>query len=51
VLITPALAGAFRRIEPIRINADLPDSWSQAPETSRRSSDHDPVLVRFRIER
>jgi len=51
VLITPALAGAFRRIEPIRINTDYPVSWTQALDTSRRSSDHDPVLVRFRIER
>ncbi len=49
VLITPAMTGAFRRIEPIRINADYPDSWSQVPDTGRRSSDHDPVLVRFKI--
>ena len=51
ILITPALVDAFKRIEPIRIDADYPDSWSQVPDTSRRSSDHDPVLVRFRISR
>jgi predicted extracellular nuclease len=51
VLITPALVGDFERIEPIRIDADFPDSWSQVPDTGRRVSDHDPVLVRFRIRR
>lgn len=51
VLITPALAGDFRRIEPIHINADFPDSWNQVPETGRRSSDHDPLLVRFGLSR
>lgn len=51
VLITPALVEDFVRIEPIHVNADFPISWSQVPNRGRRSSDHDPVLVRFRIGR
>lgn len=51
VLITPALVDDFQRIEPVHINADFPDSWSEVAETGRRSSDHDPVLVRLRISR
>ncbi|MFQ5595275.1 MAG: endonuclease/exonuclease/phosphatase family protein [Anaerolineae bacterium] len=51
VLITPALVEDFVRIEPVHINADFPDSWSQVPNRGRRSSDHDPVLIRFRIGR
>lgn len=50
VLITPALAPNFQRIEPIHTNADFPHSWSEVPDTGRRSSDHDPVLVRFSIK-
>lgn len=51
VLITPALVNDFQRIEPIHINADFPDSWAEVPDMGRRSSDHDPVLVRFRLGR
>ena len=51
MLITPALVNDFQRIEPIHINADFPNRWSEVPDTGRRSSDHDPVLVRFGIGR
>jgi predicted extracellular nuclease len=50
VLITPALANDFQRIAPVHVNADFPDTWAQVPDAGRRSSDHDPVLVRLRIQ-
>ncbi len=49
VMITPRLASSFQSIEPVHTNADYPHSWTEVPDTGRRSSDHDAVLVRLKI--
>jgi hypothetical protein len=45
-IMTPGLDRYFKSGSPVHINADYPDR--RVPDrTSRRSSDHDPVMVRF----
>ncbi len=51
VLVTPAAVENLVRVDPVHINADFPNGWSEVAGTSRRSSDHDPILVRFRVSR
>ena len=41
----------FVSVEPIHINADYPNAYADVPDTARRSSDHDPAQVRFRLGR
>ena len=50
ILITKSLWSQFRSIEPIHINADYPGVFEDAPDSSRRSSDHDPVVATFRMK-
>jgi predicted extracellular nuclease len=49
VLISPDLWGEFEAVEPVHINADYPGAYEYASGVARGSSDHDPVLVRFRM--
>lgn len=49
VLISPDPWDEFVAVTPVHINADYPSALDSAPDTARRSSDHDPVLVRFRL--
>jgi hypothetical protein len=51
ILINPALLDRIRRVEPVHINADYPSIFDYEPGTSRRSSDHDAVMGRFKILR
>ncbi|MCK4300193.1 MAG: hypothetical protein KAX80_11705 [Planctomycetes bacterium] len=51
VLISPDLWNEFVAVAPVHINADYPDTYGGVPDTARRSSDHDSVLVRFRLGR
>ena len=41
----------FVSVEPMLINADYPNACADVPDTARRSSDHDSVLVRLRLGR
>jgi len=45
ILVTPGLAQRLLRLEPVHINADYPEAWSQVAGVSRRSSDHDAVMA------
>ncbi len=49
ILVTPGLAERLLRLEPVHINADFPEAWSQVGGVSRRSSDHDAVLAVFGV--
>jgi predicted extracellular nuclease len=51
VLISPDLEWEFERVTMLHINADYPDVYSDVPDTARRSSDHDPIVVRFWLGR
>jgi len=49
VIMTPELDRYFKAGGPVHINADFPDRL--VPDaTSHRSSDHDPVFVRFSLQ-
>jgi predicted extracellular nuclease len=45
-IMTPGLDRYFKSGSPVHINADFPE-WREPDRSSRRSSDHDPILVRF----
>ena len=45
-IMTPALDRYFKSGSPVHINADFPDR-REPDRSSHRSSDHDPILVRF----
>jgi hypothetical protein len=49
VLISPELWRRVAAVAPVHINADYPGAYGYVPDIARRSSDHDPVLVRFRL--
>jgi predicted extracellular nuclease len=49
VLISQDLWREFVSVTPVHINADYPGTYSYVSDTARRSSDHDPAMVRFRI--
>ncbi|HEY75673.1 MAG TPA: hypothetical protein G4O00_05765 [Thermoflexia bacterium] len=51
LLITPNLRRGFVGVTPLHINADYPNVYADVADTARRSSDHDPVVARFRIKR
>jgi predicted extracellular nuclease len=51
VLISEDMWCEFVALSPVHINSDYPDAYSSIADTARRSSDHDPVLVRFRVGR
>lgn len=51
VLISADLWSEFERVAPLHINADFPNAFVDVPDIARGSSDHDPVLVRFRFGR
>lgn len=51
VLISPDLWWEFVTVVPAHINADYPVAYEDIPDTARRSSDHDPVVVRLRLGR
>jgi predicted extracellular nuclease len=45
-IMTPGLDRYFKSGGPVHINADFPDP-REPDRTGRRSSDHDPIMVRF----
>jgi predicted extracellular nuclease len=49
VLTSPDLWDEFETVTPLPINADYPNAFAYTFDTARCSSDHDPVLVRFRM--
>ncbi len=49
VLISRDLKWEFQSAAPVHINADYPSACEDLADTARRSSDHDPVVVRFRM--
>ena len=49
ILISPDLRWEFVKATPVHINADYPNAYEDVADTARRSSDHDPVVVRFRL--
>ena len=51
VLISPDLWDEFVTVALAHINADYPNTYEYTSDIARRSSDHDPVLVRFRLDR
>lgn len=51
VLISRDLWWEFVTVSPVHINADYPSAYENVPDIARRSSDHDPVMVRFRLGR
>lgn len=49
ILVTSGLAERLLRLEPVHINADFPEAWSQVAGVSRRSSDHDAMMAVFGV--
>lgn len=49
MLASPVLAGRATFVRLVHVDAAFPASLARDPETVRRSSDHDPVLARFRL--
>jgi len=50
LLISPNLQRGLVGVAPLHINADYPNAYEDVADTARRSSDHDPVVARFRIK-
>jgi hypothetical protein len=49
ILINQRLWWYFQSVDPMHINADYPVSFEEAPDISRGSSDHDPVMAKFML--
>ena len=47
VFTSPALSLHSLEPQPVHLNADFPSIYQNQAETIYRSSDHDPVLMRF----
>jgi hypothetical protein len=51
ILISPDLWENYQIVEPAHVNADYPAEYQEVPDLARGGSDHDPVIVRFYLER